>query len=131
KSHAATPWSGALSVGPPGSGYCMDAPSVATGANVVLNKCNNKIDQKWELVNAGTVSGGGKTINAYTIQNLTAGTSECVDDWKSSSMQGKNNLLRLYTCKGTDFAQRFFWAGDGHQLKSTGGSGLLCIDDLG
>ncbi|HSW80450.1 MAG TPA: hypothetical protein VLG47_06745 [Candidatus Saccharimonadales bacterium] len=138
RAKAAQPWNGALSVGPSKSGYCMNAPALQQGQQVKLAKCANVVNQKWQLEPAGTVNvkvnGTAKTLRAYTIHTFKNGVFMCVDDYKQSTQQGKNNHLVLWPCNGVDPGQRFFWNGDGHQLQSAVGlsSGLaLCIDNEG
>jgi hypothetical protein len=104
KSQAA-PWSGALEIGSRTSGYCMDVQgSVYTsGTPVVLNKCNNKVDQKWELASAGSF----QKHSAFVVETYQAGKFMCVDNWQQSNTNG--NGLRLYPCNGVDPAERFVW----------------------
>lgn len=124
----AAPWSGALEVGSTSSGYCMDIKGGSyTGYTpVVLNKCNGKVNQKWELQNAGTFNGHA----AYTIATFAAGKFMCVDNWGQSSANG--NVLRLYKCNGVDPAERFVWTwvnGNVHNLYNP--ERARCIDDQG
>jgi hypothetical protein len=123
-SHA-NPWSGAFELGSTNSGFCMDeVGAVKSGAYLDLNKCNNKIDQKWQLLSTTY-----KSKQAYQIQNYTASANVCVDDWQDSKATGSANLLRLYDCNSADPAQLFYWTGTGnHQLENYGSS--LCIDAL-
>lgn len=129
KSEAASRmWIGALEVGSTSSGYCMDVlgGSYASGTPVVLNKCNNKVDQKWELMNAGSFQGHA----AYTIATYTQGRHLCVDNWGQSKSNG--NPLRLYNCNGVDPAERFVWTwvnGNTHNLYNP--ERARCIDNRG
>jgi hypothetical protein len=100
--------------------------SYASGNSVVLNKCNNKIDQKWELMNAGSFSGHA----TYTIETYAQGKSMCVDNWGQSNTNG--NALRLYRCNGVDPAQRFVWTWvNGHTHNLYNPERARCIDDRG
>src|SRR5580704_16225203 len=71
-----SPWTGALEVASNASGNCMmyDGGSTTNGTGIVLSPCNNQLDQKWMLQNAGTSNGK----NTYTIETAAAGVFECV-----------------------------------------------------
>ena len=129
KSEAASkPWVGAFELGSTTSGYCMDVQggSYATYTAVVLNKCNNKIDQKWELMNAGSFNGH----SAYTIETYAQGKHMCVDNWGQSKTNG--STLHLYNCNGVDPAQRFVWTWvNGHTHNLYNPEMARCIDDRG
>lgn len=123
---SAAEWSGALAVGSPGSGWCMEDQNggMSNGVAVVLNRCNNQEDQKWVLNPTGAIW-NGHTL--YTIQNFKSHL--CVDNWGGSSALG--NPLRMYTCANNDFAEQFIWTNvaQNHGLYNpqTG----HCIDDKG
>ena len=112
-SHAA-PWSGALSLGSTTSGWCMEDQNSGAnnGAYVVLDKCNNQKNQKWQLNPIGKWNGH----TYYTIQ--TAVANLCVDNWAQSKAIGSTNPLRLFRCSGKDPAQQFVWTdvSSKHQL---------------
>ena len=130
-----------LSVGPKGSNYCMDASAVKSGGNVILNECSSsKASQKWKVVSAGNFTytyGSNHTkgsLPVISIQNATSGTSQCVDDFGTSHLEGAaQNPVKLYGCNTKDDAQLFYWTGDGHQLRNVGaladGGYSLCLDD--
>ena len=127
-----------LSVGPKGSKYCLDAPSVKQGAVVVLNPCNtSKAGQGWSFIAAGKIVGGGKTVQTYIVKNMTSGTNQCLDDWgQSITSSDAKNPVKLYTCKTSDRGQQFLWAGDNHQLRSVAALNhkppvALCLDNSG
>ncbi len=128
---ATQPWTGALSVGPPGSKYCLDSPSLTQISTIRINPCKNVLNQKWQLNSASTISVGGKTLRTYQIKSFGAGTQLCVDDWlPGNSMSHLYHPLRLYGCDPTFklTAEQFYWTGDGHQLKSVKSS--LCMDNF-
>jgi len=127
-----------LSVGPKGSKYCLDAPTVKQGATAVLNPCSSgKASQAWNFIAAGKISGGGKTVTTYIIKNMTSGTNQCLDDWGQSLTVGDTkNPVKLYTCKTSDWGQRFLWAGDTHQLRNVASinkhsNATMCLDNAG
>lgn len=125
-SHAAA-WSGALSLGSTGSGWCMEDQnsSKANGAYVVLDKCNHQTDQKWQLNAIGKWNGH----EYYTIQSGVGNL--CVDNWKQSKTIGASNPMRLFQCNGKDPAEQFVWTdvSTTHQLLNFETD--HCIDDIG
>lgn len=140
KSNAASPtpvasptWSGALSEGSTTSKWCLEYKNgvLANKTPVVLDKCNNNIDQKWTLGHSGNYSYKGKNYQMYVLETYAAGTHYCVDNWHQSNSNGA--ALYLYTpCAESDAAEQFVWAGpktgDNHELMNP--ERLRCIDDL-
>jgi len=118
-------WSGALSLGSTGSGWCMDdkGGGMSNGNPVVINRCSSQEEQKWVLNPVSTWN--GHTV--YTVENFKSHL--CLDNRSQSSALG--NPLIMYTCNAGDAAQQFVWT------NVTNKHGLLniqndhCVDNKG